>query len=120
MQRLKRIKRARQRRVYHVRGKIRGSAERPRLAVYRSHRHISCQLINDDLGQTVVASSTQALLGSAVNGGNCSAAEKVGQDIAEKAKGAGIAAALVDRRWYKFHGRLRALIEAARKTGLKC
>lgn len=119
MNKIKRLARSRTRRSYHVRHGVKGTGAVPRLTVFRSARHIYCQLIDDEKGLTLASSSSMALLGRDANGGNCSAAEQVGQDIAGKAKSAGIESAVFDRRWYKFHGRIKALAEAARKNGLR-
>jgi large subunit ribosomal protein L18 len=110
------------RRKRHIRRKSVGSAEKPRLSVFRSHQNISCQLIDDRRGVTLAASSTlskevRALLQG--KGGNRQAASAVGKDIAEKAKGLGIAGICFDRNGYRFHGRVKALADAARAAGLK-
>src|SRR5438874_3898953 len=101
-----------------IRRKVRGTTERPRLAVYRSVNHIYAQLIDDDKAQTLAAASTteKSLRGS--SGGNIEAAKRVGQAIAERAQAAGISSVVFDRGGYLYHGRVRALTDAARAAGL--
>ena len=108
------------RRKAHVRRKVFGSAEKPRLTVFRSHKNIYCQLIDDRCGKTLASSST-VQKGTSVEGfnGNASAATVVGTDIAEKAGRLGISSVQFDRNGYKFHGRVKALAQAARDGGLK-
>ena len=110
----------RQRRRFHVRNKVRGNAERPRLSVQRSLKHISCQLIDDLTGRTLVSVSSKdkALRDQNAYGGNCQSAAAVGKAIAEKALQAGIRAARLDRGHAKYHGRVAALADAAREAGL--
>lgn len=110
--------RRQQRRRQHVRGKIVGTAERPRLSVFRSSKHIYAQLIDDVNGVTLAAASSAGKNGS--YGGNIKAAESVGQKLAEAAKAKGIAEAAFDRGHFRFHGRVQALAVAATKAGLKC
>jgi large subunit ribosomal protein L18 len=106
----------RQRRHRRVRAKIRGSAERPRIAVFRSNRGISAQLIDDDRGHTVAAATwTDADLKALPR---MEQAEKVGALLAERAKAAGIERAVFDRGGYRYHGRVKALAEGAREGGL--
>ncbi len=109
------------RRKRRVRKKIRGDSERPRLAVSRSHRGIGAQLIDDDAGRTLCAVSTRApdLRGEVGYGGNVKAASVVGKLIGEKAKQLGIEHVCFDRRGRKYHGRVKALADAAREAGLK-
>ena len=109
-QRLKRHKR--------VRGKISGTAQRPRLAVYRSNAHISAQIIDDVAGNTLVAASSVEK-GFEGNGGNIEAAKKVGAMVAERALQKGIEEVVFDRGGYVYHGRVAALAEGAREGGLK-
>ena len=119
-QKAKRKQQLRRRR--HVRRGIVGTAERPRLSVFRSSKHIYAQLI-DDLGQvTLAAASSQSagVLGSLPNGGNIKAAKEVGKKLAEVAQGKGITKAAFDRGHYRFHGRVKALAVAANEAGLKC
>ena len=114
-ERRKRLKRRRR-----VRKKVFGDPERPRLSVFRSHRHIYAQIIDDDNAVTVVAAGTLAkdYADQGRGGGNIKAAARVGEDLARKALALGIRQVRFDRNGYKFHGRIRALAEAARKTGL--
>ena len=101
-----------------IRRKVRGSTERPRLAVYRSLNHIYAQVIDDEKSQTLASASTteKDLHGS--SGGNVAAAKRVGQAIAERALSAGIDRVVFDRGGYLYHGRVRALTDAARAAGL--
>jgi len=116
------IQRQRQRRRYRVRKKVRGTAEQPRLTVFRSNQHIYAQLIDDLAGRTVAsASSVDKELGKQIGyGGNADAAAVVGKAIAERAQAAGIKCAAFDRGHCKFHGRVAALAAAAREAGLEC
>ncbi len=108
------------RRHERARQKIKGSAERPRLAVHRSLRNISVQFVDDVAGRTLLALSTDtAAFGEGAYGGNIKAAEKLGAMAAEQAKAAGISAVVFDRGGRKYHGRVKALADAARKGGLK-
>lgn len=107
----------RQRRHARVRAKISGTADCPRLSVYRSNANISAQLIDDEKGVTLVASSSVAL--KLAKGGNVEASQKVGTDIAEKAVAKGIKKVVFDRSGYLYHGRIEALANAARKAGLE-
>jgi len=109
---------SRLRRHKRVRGKISGTAARPRLNVFRSASHIYAQLIDDDKGATLCAAST-AGKSFAEYGGNVAAAKKIGLAIAEKAKKAGITEVVFDRSGYVYHGRVAALAEGAREGGLK-
>jgi large subunit ribosomal protein L18 len=109
------------RRKRHVRKKVFGSPERPRLTVFRSLQHIYCQIIDDASGHTIAASSTLRLRQKGVqfpSGGNKAAAELVGRDIAEQAKAKGVTRIVFDRDGFRYHGRVKALAEAARKSGL--
>jgi large subunit ribosomal protein L18 len=110
------------RRRHHVRSKITGTPERPRLSVHRSSKHIYAQLIDDLKGVTLASASstTEDVRKQLPNGGNVKAAKIVGEKIAEAAKKAGITLAAFDRGHYKFHGRVKALAEAANAAGLKC
>ena len=109
-----------ERRKFNIRKTLAGSAERPRLAVFRSDKHISAQVIDDLAGKTLVsASSTQAdIRGELKNGGNIEAAKRVGKAIATKAIAAGIKAVAFDRSGRRYHGRVKALADAARAGGL--
>jgi len=101
-----------------IRRKVKGSTERPRLAIYRSLKHISAQVIDDRMGQTLVsASSTEKDLRSG-SGGNLDAARRIGQVIAERALAKGIEQVVFDRGGYLYHGRIKALTDAARAAGL--
>jgi large subunit ribosomal protein L18 len=115
-------KRAKQRRLkaLRVRKGLRGSAERPRLSVSRSLRNISCQVIDDDAGHTLAAvSSLDKSLRAALKGMNkTDAARKVGAELAARAKKAGVEKVSFDRGARRYHGRIKALAEAARESGL--
>ena len=108
------------RRQRSVRKKLVGSAERPRLAIFRSSKHIYAQIINDADGATLASAGTldADVKGEAAYGGNKSAAAVVGRVVAERAKKAGIDKVCFDRRSYKYHGRVQALADAARGAGL--
>lgn len=101
-----------------IRRKVKGSGERPRLAVYRSLNHIYAQVVDDQLGRTIVSASTteKDLRGS--TGGNLDAAKRIGKAIAERALEKGISSVVFDRGGYLYHGRIRALTDAAREAGL--
>lgn len=107
------------RRHRRVRKKIVGTAERPRLAVYRSNRHTAVQIIDDASGHTLVAASTlePELRSSEVAG--VSAAAAVGRLVAERAAGAGITTVVFDRGGYRYHGRVAAVADAAREAGMR-
>jgi large subunit ribosomal protein L18 len=101
-----------------IRRKVKGNTERPRLAIYRSLNHIYAQVIDDRLGQTIVsASSTEKDLRTGT-GGNLDAAKRIGQAIAERAIAKGIEQVVFDRGGYLYHGRVKALTDAARAAGL--
>jgi large subunit ribosomal protein L18 len=108
---------ARLRRHSRVRRKITGTAERPRLAVYRSNRHIYAQLIDDDSARTLASASDREVKGG--GDGKTDAAKAVGELIAERAKAAGVERAVFDRGGRLFHGRVAALAEGAREKGLQ-
>ncbi|HEY8462409.1 MAG TPA: 50S ribosomal protein L18 [Blastocatellia bacterium] len=116
-------KRSRQdvRRAVHtrIRKKVRGDESRPRLAVFRSINHIYAQLINDDEGVTICSASTVEKAAGVGNGGNIDAAKAIGRLIAERAKDKGVTRAVFDRGGYIYHGRVKALAEAAREAGLQ-
>jgi large subunit ribosomal protein L18 len=116
-QKAKRVQQLRRRR--HVRSKIVGTVERPRLTVFRSSKHIYAQLVDDLKGVTLVAVSTREKKGKGPYGGNVKAAAAVGDKLAKDAAGKGISKAAFDRGHYRFHGRVKALAEAARKGGLQ-
>ena len=108
-------KRLRRRR--RVRAKVRGSAERPRLSVYRSNRGVFAQLIDDDAGRTLASVSwTEAELREL---GTMEQAKRAGALIAERGKGAGVETCVFDRGGYRYHGRVAAIAEGAREGGLK-
>jgi large subunit ribosomal protein L18 len=109
------------RRKNRVRKRVRGTGEQPRLTVFRSNKHLYCQLVNDESGKTIASASTRDknLSGQIKNAGNCEAAKVVGQAIAEKAKSAGVTRVKFDRGFYKFHGRVAQLASAAREGGLQ-
>lgn len=111
---------ARLRRKKSIRKKIHGTAARPRLAIFRSSNHIYAQVIDDTAGQTLAAASTLSpeLKGADGHSGNKAAAQKVGNLIAEKAIAAGIKQVVFDRGGFLYHGRIKALADAARESGL--
>jgi large subunit ribosomal protein L18 len=116
----KTIRLQRQRRRWRVRNRIKGDSSRPRLSVFRSHKHIYAQLIDDAEGRTLCAASTtdKELEGQVKYGGNKTAAQAVGAAIAQRALSAGIKDIAFDRREYQYHGRVAALAQAAREAGL--
>lgn len=109
------------RRRNHVRNKLRGSADCPRLSVFRSNKHFYCQLIDDENAKTIASASTRDknLSGQIKYGGNCDAAKVIGQAIAERGTAAGIKRVRFDRGHFKYQGRLAALADAAREGGLE-
>ena len=114
----------RQRIHSRIRKKLQGTAERPRLNVYRSVNHIYAQLIDDSKGVTLVNASSLELGKAAdgkkhVTGGNIAAAKQVGKTIAERAKSNGVKQVVFDRGGYLYHGRVKALADAAREAGLE-
>jgi large subunit ribosomal protein L18 len=104
-----------------IRRKIAGTEQRPRLCVYRSLNHIYAQVVDDRTGATLVAASSveKDIRSSLKSGGNLEAAKLVGKTVAEKAKAKGIEAVVFDRGGYLYHGRVKALADAAREIGLK-
>ena len=116
----KAIGKQRTRRRFRVRKGLRGTPERPRLCVTRSHRHISAQIIDDIAGRTLASASTadKNLAKTVKYGGNADAAQAVGKAIAEIAAQAGVTQVCFDRGACKYHGRVAALAEAAREAGL--
>lgn len=108
---------SRTRRHARVRKRVSGTAERPRLAVFRSNRHIYAQLIDDRSGRTLAAASSLEL--GEASGAKGDAAKKVGELAGSRAKQAGIEAVVFDRGGYQFHGRVRQVAEGAREAGLK-
>ncbi|MCD5405301.1 MAG: 50S ribosomal protein L18 [Desulfotomaculum sp.] len=113
-------KKLREKRRIRVRKKVFGTAERPRLNVFRSLNHMYAQIIDDERGITLVAASTLSpeLRGKLKRGGNIEASKAVGELIAKKAIAAGIKKVVFDRAGYIYHGRVKALAEAAREGGL--
>jgi large subunit ribosomal protein L18 len=109
----------RRRRHARVRRRVHGSASRPRLAVFRSNKHISAQLIDDDAGRTLAAASSIEAELRGVPGGNIDAAANVGKLVAARAKEAGISTVVFDRGGFAYHGRVAALADAARGEGLE-
>lgn len=112
---------ARKRRHLRVRKKVRGTTERPRLNVFRSAKHIYAQIIDDSKGVTLASASTldKELANEISNGGNVDAARKVGELIAKRAQSNGISKVVFDRGGYLYHGRVKALADAAREAGLE-
>ncbi len=109
----------RKKRHVRIRKRVVGSAERPRLSIYRSNLHVYAQVIDDTKGHTLAAaSSAEAALKGEKNGGNLDGAKAVGKLIAERAKAAGIEKVVYDRGGYLYHGRVQALADAAREGGL--
>ena len=110
-----------ERRKFGIRKSLFGSTERPRLSVFRSDKHIYAQLIDDYAGKTIAAaaSTTADVRGDLRNGGNIEAAKRVGRVIAERAKAAGITKVAFDRGGRKYHGRVKALADAAHEGGLQ-
>ena len=101
-----------------IRRKVKGSSERPRLAVYRSLNHIYAQVVDDQLGKTIVSASTTEKDLRGTTGGNLDAARRIGKAIAERALEKGIESVVFDRGGYLYHGRIKALTDAAREAGL--
>ncbi len=110
----------RQKRHRRVRKRVDGTAKRPRLNVYRSTDHIYAQVIDDAQGHTLASASTlDSGLRDGKNGGNVEGAKAVGKSVAERAKAAGITKVVFDRGGYLYHGRVKALADAAREGGLE-
>ncbi|MBM3457284.1 MAG: 50S ribosomal protein L18 [Armatimonadetes bacterium] len=109
------------RRHRRIRKRVAGSAERPRLAVFRSDRHIYAQVIDDSTGRTLAAASTmdKSLRADLGYGGNATAAHRVGALVAERAREAGVTRVVFDRGGFLYHGRVAALADAAREAGLE-
>src|SRR5687768_15179415 len=114
-------RRLRVRRHYRVRKKVMGTAERPRLAVFRSNKHIVAQVIDDRSGRTLAAASTLEGDVRSAGGatGNKTAAASIGKLVAERAKAAGVTTVVFDRGGFMYHGRVAALADAAREAGLE-
>ena len=117
MDRLTRMARRRRNRAFRVRKRVQGNAERPRLSVHRTGKHIYCQIIDDDAGRTLCAVSSLAL--KIAPGGSVDAAKKVGAAIGAKAKELNIESIGFDRGTSRYQGRVKALADAAREAGLK-
>jgi len=112
------VRESRARRHRRVRGKVAGTAERPRLAVFRSNRGITAQLVDDDTGRTVASASWMGLPKS-FKGDKSAQASEVGKALAANAKSAGVEAVVFDRGGYLYHGRVKALADGAREGGLQ-
>jgi large subunit ribosomal protein L18 len=117
----KRLARRQERRARHVRKKVSGTPERPRLSVHRTLAHTYAQVIDDVAGRTLCAASTteKAYREKNAYGGNRKAAAAIGQLIAERAKAKGVTKVVFDRRGFAYHGRIKEVAEAARKAGLQ-
>jgi large subunit ribosomal protein L18 len=101
-----------------IRRRVRGTAVRPRLAIFRSLNHIYAQLVDDERGATVASASSVEKDLRGTTGGNVEAARRVGQAIAERARAAGVESVVFDRGGFRYHGRVKALADAAREAGL--
>jgi large subunit ribosomal protein L18 len=115
------ILRQRIRRRHRVRRNIRGTAERPRLSIFRTHKHIYAQVIDDASGRTLASASSmdKQIRDSVGFGGNKQAAEAIGRAVAERAQAAGVKQVCFDRGEFRYHGRVAALADAARAAGLE-
>lgn len=110
----------RQKRIYRhkrLKAKISGTAEVPRVSVFRSNKHIFVQLVDDTIGKTLVSSTIKSVKNT-IKGTKTELAEKIGEMVAQKAKEAGISRVVFDRGGYKYHGRIRAVAEGLRRSGL--
>ena len=116
----KQIGRQRRRRHYRVTNAVKSHSTRPRLSVFRSHKHIYAQIVDDEAGRTLASASSleKDFRQETAYGGNKAAADAVGKLIAQRALAAGVNQAAFDRREYKYHGRVAALADAARDAGL--
>ena len=101
-----------------IRRKVQGTTQRPRLSIYRSLNHIYAQVVDDEQGRTLAAASTAEKELRGNTGGNLEAAERVGRAIAERTQAQGISTVVFDRGGYRYHGRVKALADAARAAGL--
>ncbi|GBE14357.1 50S ribosomal protein L18 [bacterium BMS3Abin14] len=121
MNKTEKKKMARLRRRRRIRGKISGTATRPRLSVFRSSRHIYAQLVNDEMGTVLASASTmdRELKGTTKSGGNEDAARGVGKLLARRASDKKINTLIFDRGGFQYHGRVKALADAVREGGLK-
>lgn len=117
MKRIQKKRAGAKRRAIRTRAKIHGTSERPRLTVFRSSAHVYAQVINDDEGKTLVSSSDLAM--KLTGKKPIEAASAVGTDVAEKAKAAGVTQVVFDRGSYLYHGRVKAVADAAREAGLQ-
>jgi large subunit ribosomal protein L18 len=102
-----------------IRRRVTGEPTRPRLAIFRSVKHLYAQIIDDRVGRTLVAASSNEKNAAVKNGGNVAGAKEIGKLIAERAKEKGIVRVVFDRGGYLYHGRVKALAEAAREAGLE-
>jgi len=120
MKREKQIGKQRRRRRLSVRSRVKRDSTRPRMSVFRSRKHIYAQIVDDEEGRTLAAANTRdkQLAGEVNYGGNKEAAAAVGKAIAQRALEAGVKEVALDRREYKYHGRVAALADAAREAGL--
>jgi large subunit ribosomal protein L18 len=112
-----RVAKRRKVRAFRVRARVRGTPDRPRITVLRTNKHLWLQLIDDEAGRTLCSSSTKTL--EIAKGGNVAAAKAVGTDLAKKAAALGVQAARLDRGPYRYHGRVKAVADAVRASGLK-
>ena len=111
---------ARRRRIHtRIRDRVKGSTERPRLAIFRSLNHIYAQVIDDRAGRTIVSASSAEKKGPVKSGGNLAGAKEIGKLIAERAQAQGVKNVVFDRGGFLYHGRVKALAEAAREAGLE-
>lgn len=117
----KRVEETRLRRDRRQASRVRGTAAQPRVSIFRSHKHISAQIIDDVSGKTLAAASSQEkeLRTQLKHGGNVKSADAVAQKLVERAKAKNISAVVFDKGWYKYHGRVKAFADALRKGGLK-
>ena len=120
MKKYQQINRQRRNRAYRVSNAVKRYSDRPRLCVFKSNAHIYAQIIDEEQGKTLASAGTleKDLKREVKNGGNCAAAEKVGAAIAAKALAAGVTKVAFDRHGFKYHGRVKALADAARAAGL--
>jgi large subunit ribosomal protein L18 len=110
---------ARRRRIHtRIRDRVKGTQERPRLAVFRSLKHIYAQVVDDRAGRTIVSASS-AEKSTTIVGGNLAGAKEIGKLVAERAKAQGVSKVVFDRGGYLYHGRIKALADAARAAGLE-
>ena len=121
MSRIRDRKQRRTKTKRRFRAAVRGTAQRPRLAVFRSLRHLYAQVIDDESGVTIAAASTleKASAGDLSSTGNREAGKRVGELIAERAKGQGVESVVFDRGGFRYHGVIRAIADGAREAGLK-